>query len=92
MGSVRRNMAQNNVVFETILQDLERLMLSETVINQNPWPIVCPRFGLGVEYTFKPLQADLRVCISRFGARIMLARGGICGPVTSMGYSWPDDH
>jgi hypothetical protein len=41
--------------------------------------------GLGIKYTLKPLQADLGVGISRFGARIVPSRGGERGPVASMG-------
>lgn len=64
----------------------------KTVANQNAWLLMRPRFSLGIKHTFKPLQANLRVGISRFRARIMPSRGGVCGPVASMGCGWPDDH
>jgi len=40
----------------------------------------------------KPLQADLGVGISRFGARILPSGGGERGPVASMGGGWPNNH
>lgn len=36
-------------------------MRPKAVANQNTWLVMRPRFGLGIEYTFDPLQADLRV-------------------------------
>jgi len=35
--------------------------------------------------TLEPLQADLGVGVSSFGARLMPSRGGVRGPVGSMG-------
>jgi hypothetical protein len=71
MGRTRRNTAKDDVVFKTMLQDLERLVRPEAVTDQNSWFLLCPRFGLGIEHTFKPLQADLEVDVSRFKARVM---------------------
>jgi hypothetical protein len=92
MGGVRRDTAQDDVIFKTILQDLKGLMRPEAVANQNTWSLLRPSFSLRVEHTFEPLHADLGVGVSRFGARIMPSRGGVCGPVASMGCGWPDDH
>jgi hypothetical protein len=55
---------------------------TETIANQNAWLLMRPRFSLGIEHTFKPLQANLRIGVSSFGARIMPFRGGVHGPVT----------
>ena len=41
---------------------------------------------------FKPLQANLRVYISRFRARIILFRGEIRDLVTLIGCSWPNNY
>jgi hypothetical protein len=60
-------------------------MRPETVVNQNTWLLMRPRFDLGIEHTFKPLQTDLKVGVPRFGARIMPFKGGVRGPVTSIG-------
>jgi hypothetical protein len=65
MGSVRRYTAKDNMVFEAILHDLERLVSPKAVINENPWFLVSPRFGLGIKHKFEPVQADLKVGISR---------------------------
>lgn len=80
-----RNTAQDDVILKAELQDFERLVCPEAVANQNAWLLMRPLFGLGIEHTFELLQADLGVGISRFRARIMPSRGGIRGPVASMG-------
>jgi hypothetical protein len=67
-------------------------MSPEAVRNENPWLLIRLRSGSGVEHTFDPLQTDFGIRIPRLGARIMPARGGIRGPVASMGCGWPDDH
>lgn len=92
MGGVRRDTAQNYVVFKTILQDLKGFVRAEVVANQNTQSLLRPSFGLRVEHTFEPLQANLRVGISRFGAHIMPSRGGVRGLVASTGCGWLDDH
>ena len=60
-------------------------MRPEAVKNQHPWLLVSLSSSLGIKYTLKPLQADLGVGISRFGARIVPSRGGERGLVASMG-------
>ena len=65
---------------------------TEAVANQCSWFLVSPFFGLGIKHTLEPLQADLGVGISRFGARIVPSRGGKRGPVASMGGGWPNNH
>ena len=67
-------------------------MSSEAIGNQNPWFVIGLFSGLWIEHTFDPLQAELGVSVSRFGERIMPTRGGICGPVASVGCGRPDDH
>lgn len=52
MGSVRRYAAKDDVVLETIFQDLERLVRPEAVTNENPWFLVRPRFGWGSNTSF----------------------------------------
>jgi len=47
---------------------------------------------LGVKDTLKPLQANLKVGISRFGARILPFRGGEGCPVALVGGSWLDNY
>src|SRR5271170_3818525 len=67
-------------------------MSPEAVRNENPWLLIRLKSSLGIEHTFDPLQTDFGISIPRLGARIMPARGGIRGPVASMGCGWPDDH
>jgi hypothetical protein len=55
VGGIGRDITQEDIVFKAILQDFKRLMRSKTIINQNTWLLIRPRFGLGIEYTFKPL-------------------------------------
>jgi hypothetical protein len=65
---------------------------SETVTNQHPWLLVSLFSSLGIEYALELLQADLGVGIPRFGARVVLSRGGEHGLVVSMGSGWPDNY
>lgn len=67
-------------------------MRPEAVTNQHPWFLVSLSFGLGIKRTLKPFQANLRVGVSRFGARIVLSRGEERGPVALMGGGWPNDY
>ena len=67
-------------------------MRPEAVLYQHPWFLVSPFFGLGIKHTLEPLQADIGVGKSRFGARIEPSRGGIHSPVISMGRSRPHYH
>lgn len=67
-------------------------MSPEAIRDEDPWFLVSLHFGLGVEHTLDPLQADLRVGVSRLGTRIMPSRSGKCGPVASMRFGRPDDH
>jgi hypothetical protein len=64
----------------------------KAVRNENPWLLIRLKSSLRIEHTFNPLQTDFGISIPRLGARIMPARGGIRGPVASMGYGWLDDH
>jgi hypothetical protein len=64
----------------------------EAVGNQHPWLLVSSLLSFGMKYTLELLEANLRVGISRFGARILLSRGRERGPVASMGSGWPNDH
>ena len=92
MRGVRGETTQDYLVFETKLQDFEGLVRAEAVTNQHPWFLVSLAFSLGVKDTLKPLQANLRVSVSRFGARIVPSRGRERGPVASMGGGWPNNH
>jgi hypothetical protein len=92
MGSIRGNTVQDDAIFKVILQDFERLVCPEAVAYQIAWLIIYPCFRLGIKHSFKPLQTDLKVGESGLGARIMLSRGGVYGPVATMGCDWPDDH
>jgi hypothetical protein len=67
-------------------------MRPEAVANQYSRSLISSCFGLGIEYTLKPLQADLRVGIARIRAGIVPSRGRECGLVTSMSAGWPDDY
>ena len=64
-------------------------MRRKAVTNQHPLFLVSLAFGLGIKHTRQPLQANLRVSVPRFGARIVPSRGGERGPVASMGSGWP---
>jgi len=87
-----RETTQNDVVFETILQYFEGLVRPEAVANQRPWFLVSTLPSFRVKDTLEPLQADLGVGISRFGARILPSGGGKGCPVASMGRSRPNNH
>jgi hypothetical protein len=54
------------VVFETKLQDFEGLMRPKAVTNQHLWLLVSLSLSLGIKHTHEPLQANLRVGVSRF--------------------------
>jgi hypothetical protein len=64
----------------------------KAVTNQYPGFLVSLFSRLGIKNALELLQADLRVSVPRFGARIVPSRGGERGPVASIGCSWPDDH
>ena len=59
MGGVRGHTAEDDIVFETILQDFEGLVRAEAIPYQHAWFIVSTPFSLGIEYKLKPLQADV---------------------------------
>jgi len=84
VGGVRRDTAQDDVVFETEFSDFEGFMRPEAVAYQYPWFLVRPFFGLGVEHKLEPLQADIGVSISTVGVRMMPSRSGLRDPVGSM--------
>ena len=89
---VRGKTTQENVVLKAKLQDFEGLVRPKAVTNQHSWFLVSLSFGLGIKHTLDPLQANLRVRVSRFGARIVPSRGTERGPVASMGGGWPNNH
>ena len=60
-------------------------MRPKAVTNQHPWLLVSLSSSLEIKHTLEPLQANLGVGVSRFGARIMPSRGGVRGPVASVG-------
>ena len=67
-------------------------MRPEAVTNQYPWLLVSTLFSLGIKHTLEPLEADLRVGVPGFGARIVPSRGRERGLVASMGAGWPNNH
>ena len=82
---------EDDVVCKAKLQDLQRFVAPEAIRYKYTWFAVSDAFGLGIEYTRKPLQADIRVIIPIFGESVVPARGQMDGPVTPVGRSWPDD-
>jgi hypothetical protein len=92
VGSVRRDAAEEDIVFETIFHDFERLVCPKAVTNKDSWLLIRSVFCLGVKHTFNPLQANLRVGISRLGTREMPSGGRVRRPCAPMGCSWPDDY
>lgn len=58
MGGIGRKAAQNNIVFETELQDFEGCVRFEAVAYEYPWFLVSTFLGLGVEYQLEPLQTE----------------------------------
>ena len=92
MGSIRRDTAEEDIIFEIIFNNFERLVYPEAITNKDPWLLIRSVFSLGIKHTFDPLQADLRVGVSRLGTRKMLSGGRVRGPYTPMGYGWPDDY
>ena len=92
VGGVKGETIQDDIFFETNLQDFEGLVRPEAVTNQYSWFLVSLSFGLGIKHTLEPFQAKLGVGVSRFGARIVLTRSGERGPVASMSGGWPNNH
>jgi hypothetical protein len=64
----------------------------EAVTNKDSWFFISSLFSFGIKYTFKLLEADLRVGISRIGARILLSRGRERGLVAPVGGGWLNNH
>jgi hypothetical protein len=91
MGGMRRNTANDNIVFKTMLHDFERLVRPEAVTNKNPWFLIRRGLVCGSNTSFIQLQADLGVGVSRLGARKMRSMGGERSPGTSVGCGWPDN-
>jgi hypothetical protein len=58
---------------------------TETIADEYASSLVSSFFGLGIEHTLKPLQADLGVGVSCCGARIVPSGSRVSGPVRSMG-------
>ena len=67
-------------------------MCPKAVRDQHPWLLVSSLLSFGMKYTLEPLEANLRVGISRFGAHILPSGSRERGPVASMGSGWPNDH
>ena len=67
-------------------------MRLEAVTNQYPGFLVSLFSRLGIKHALEPFQTNLSISVSRFGARIVLSRDRERGPVTSMGYNWPDNY
>jgi hypothetical protein len=84
-------MVEDDIVFETILHNFKQLMRTKPIINKNAWLLIRPWSSLGIKYKFEPLQANLKVSISRLRAGIMPSRGRIRSPCATMGCGWPDD-
>ena len=88
---MRRNTAKDNIIFKIVLHHFERLVCSEAVIDKNPWFLIRLLFSLGIKHLFNPVQADLRVSISRLEARKMPARGRVRSLYALIGRGWPDN-
>ena len=88
---MRRNTAKDDIIFEATLHEFERLVYPEAVKNENSWFLVRLYFSLGIKYKFDLVQADLRVGVSKRGARKMLSRGRIRSLCASMGCGRPDN-
>src|SRR5882757_4356613 len=77
VGRMGRYTTKDDVVFEAVLYGFDRLMGFEAVNDQDAWLLLRPRFGLGIEDTFEPFEADLGVSISRVGVCIVPSRGTV---------------
>jgi len=73
VGRVRGEAIQDDVVFQTKLQDFKRLVRSETVTNEDPRLLAGLFAGLRVKAALKLLQANLRVGVSRFRTGVLLS-------------------
>jgi hypothetical protein len=64
----------------------------KAVTNQHLGLLVSLFSSLGIKHTLKPLQANLRVSVSRFRACIVLSRGRERSLVALIGSSWPNNY
>jgi hypothetical protein len=55
VGGVKEDAAYDDVIFKTILQDFERLIRPEAVVNQNSWFLMRLNSRLGVKHIYEPL-------------------------------------
>ena len=92
VGGMRRETIQENIILETELEDLEGVVRCKAIADQDASFPVSSFSGFGIEDTLEPLEADHRVGIPGFGARILPSRGRKRGPVASMGTRRPDYH
>jgi hypothetical protein len=55
VGGVRKDAAYDDNVFKTILQDFERLIRPEAVVNQNSWFLMRLYSRLGIKHIYEQL-------------------------------------
>lgn len=66
-------------------------MRPKSIADQYSRSLVSSVLGLRIEYTYQPLQADIRVGVSCLSTRILPSRSRERGPVASMSSSRPND-
>lgn len=57
-------MAENDIVIETILKNLERPMRSKAISDKHAWSSVSKFFYFGVENMLEPLQTDIGIGVT----------------------------
>jgi hypothetical protein len=83
---------QDDLISEAIFQDLERFVSAEAVAYQHSRFTICPVTGLRMKYFDEPLQAYLRVSVTRVGECVVPPRRGKSRPISSVSGSRLNHH
>jgi hypothetical protein len=89
--SYARKAAENDIVFITELQDLERFVGGKAIADQNLKPAIGPVSGLAVMDVLNAIQTNCVVDVSCFRAGKVPPRSERCRPCVTMCRCWPDD-
>jgi hypothetical protein len=90
VGAMRGKAPENDIVFITEFQDLERFVRGKAIADQNPWPAIGPVFSLAVRDVLNPIQSNCVVGISCVRAGRVPLRSEMCRPCVTMCRCWPD--
>ena len=91
MGRMRWKPAANDIVFITELQDLKGFMCSESIYDQDLWPITCSWLGLEIKDIARLLQHSIAIAVPAGRTSKMPIKCLISRPITSKGKCGLDD-